>query len=387
LKSSIFNFQFSIPSSATALTLACHLCAWTFAAAEEGDKSSDPDRTAIALEALSRLKGIDLEAHPEVKTAVLNVLDQVRGTPQFVELVRDFKIKGQERSLLDIAVKNPNDSVGVEAMRLVLANQAFDLLRASLAAAAATNVAQALGNSGQKEIIPLLAPIVTDLSRHLALRKQAVRALVKLQDGAAALLKLANEQKLPDDLKVTAASELSGVRWPKLKAEAAQMLPPPLGLNAEPLPPISKLAHMKGDSVRGAEVFRRDTLACIKCHQVNGQGIDFGPNLSEIGAKLGKDALYESVLNPSAGISFGYEAWLIELKNGDEAYGLIASETADELAIKAVGGIVTHYKKSDIAKRAQEKLSIMPAGLQQTMSLQDLVDLVEYLSSLKKATR
>ncbi len=75
------------------------------------------------------------------------------------------------------------------------------------------------------------------------------------------------------------------------------------------------------------------------------------------------------------------------MKNGDEAYGLIASETADELAIKAVGGIVTRYKKSDIAKRAQQKLSIMPAGLQQTMSVQELVDLVEYLSSLKKATR
>jgi len=95
LKSLIFNFQLSISSAATALTLACYLCACTFAAAaEEGDKSSDPDRAAIALEALSRLKGIDLDTNPVVKTAVLNVLDQVRGTPQLVELVRDFKIKG-----------------------------------------------------------------------------------------------------------------------------------------------------------------------------------------------------------------------------------------------------------------------------------------------------
>ena len=60
---------------------------------------------------------------------------------------------------------------------------------------------------------------------------------------------------------------------------------------------------------------------------------------------------------------------------------------ADELAVKTQGGIVIRYKKSDIAKREQQKLSIMPAGLQQTMSTRDLVDLVEYLSSLKKAAR
>ncbi len=142
---------------------------------------------------------------------------------------------------------------------------------------------------------------------------------------------------------------------------------------------------MKGDPAKGAEVYRRESVGCIKCHQVNGAGVDFGPNLSEIGTKLGREALYESILDPSSGISFGYEAWQIELKNGDEAYGLIVSDTADELAVKTPGGIVTRYKKSDIAKREQQKLSIMPAGLQQTMSTQDLVDLVDYLSSLKKA--
>ena len=68
----------------------------------------------------------------------------------------------------------------------------------------------------------------------------------------------------------------------------------------------------------------------------------------------------------------------------DEAFGLIASETADELAIKSQGGIITRYKKSDLAKREQQKLSIMPVGLQQTMTTQEFVDLVEYLSSLKK---
>ena len=62
----------------------------------------------------------------------------------------------------------------------------------------------------------------------------------------------------------------------------------------------------------------------------------------------------------------------------------IKGETADELAIKNNAGVVTRYKKADIKLRQQMKLSIMPAGLVQAMSPDDLVDLIEYLGSLKK---
>ena len=97
------------------LLLICLLPLWNVHAF--GD---DSNRTAIALEALSRVQGIDLDANPGVKTAVLKLLDQVRGTPQFVEIVRDLKIKDQDAALLAIAIQNPSSSTGVEAMRMVL---------------------------------------------------------------------------------------------------------------------------------------------------------------------------------------------------------------------------------------------------------------------------
>jgi putative heme-binding domain-containing protein len=250
--------------------------------------------------------------------------------------------------------------------------------------ASAVKLAEVLGNAGENQIVPLLEPIVADPKRDVTLRRQAVRSLAKNQEGASALLRLVKSDKLAPDLRFIAGSELNRARWPAIQAEAAQLLPLPQGQNSQELPPVSELVKRMGDPVKGAEVFRRDTVACIKCHQVNSEGVDFGPALSEIGTKLGKDALYEAILDPSAGISFGYEAWQIELKNGDEAFGLIASDTADEVAVKAQTGIVTKYKKSEIVRKNQQKLSIMPAGLQQAMSIQDLVDLVEYLSSLKK---
>jgi putative heme-binding domain-containing protein len=241
-----------------------------------------------------------------------------------------------------------------------------------------------LGNAREKQAVPLVEPLVTDETRNIEVRRAAVRALAQTQDGAASLLALARQGKLPENLQFIAASELNSARWPDIKAEAAKLLPLPAGQNSEPLPPLTELVKMKGEAAKGAEVFRRETTGCIKCHQVRGEGRDLGPDLSEIGTKLSKEALYESILDPSAGISFGFEAWQVQLKSGDEAYGLKASETADEVAIKDTNGIITRHKKNQISSMQQTKTSIMPSGLQQTMTTQELVDLVEYLSSLKK---
>src|SRR6185369_12926903 len=125
----------------------------------------------------------------KLKEALAKVLDATRGTPQFVELVREFRIKGQDPALLQIAVANPNNSTGVEALRLLLAGRNAELLKTSLAGSNAIKTAEALGNTGDKQIVPLLEPIVTDLTRNTAVRKQAVRALAQIQEGAASLLK------------------------------------------------------------------------------------------------------------------------------------------------------------------------------------------------------
>lgn len=328
---------------------------------------------------------MDLESNPALKTAALKIVESTKGTAQFVELVRDFKLQGQENALLDYAILNSTNSTGVDAIRLVLAGGQAKLIVGALATSNAIPVISALAATGEKQLVPLLSPLLFETQQGLPVRKEAVRALASVQEGASALLQLGRDDKLPLDLRFLAAAELHQARWPNVKKEAAEVFPLPPTASAEPLPPLRELLQRKGDSGRGRELFERSTVGCNKCHQVNEQGVDFGPKLSEIGTKLGKDALYESILDPSAGISFGFEAWQVELKNGDEAFGLITSETAEELSIKAQTGIVARIKKNDIAKREQMKTSVMPSGLQQAMSAGDLVDLVEYLASLKKS--
>jgi putative heme-binding domain-containing protein len=204
------------------------------------------------------------------------------------------------------------------------------------------------------------------------------------RNGAAALLEMAKKKTLPDDLAFTAGNELRAVPNKETREAATALFPPPAAKDAKPLPPIAVLIRTKGDAANGKVVY---TANCAKCHQVNGEGIDFGPNLSEIGTKLAKDAICEAILNPSAAISFGYEGKTLKLKTGDLADGLIASQTADEIVFKTSTGtaaILTRYKRADVAEIREMKQSIMPEGMQAAMTTQEFVDLVEYLAALKK---
>ena len=342
---------------------------------------------SVAVEALSRLKGVDLEANPALKTAVLRVVDSTRGTAQFVELVRDFKLKDQEASLLEYALAHSKESAAAEATRLILDQPNQTLLKEGLSHDQGAIVAELLGASNDRRGVPLLDALIGDSTKNLVLRSASVRALARTREGATTLLRRAQKDQLPQELKSVATTELSHVLWPEIQSEATKVLPPTAGLGGSPLPPVAELMARKGDITHGESMFFSQQVNCSGCHQVNGRGVEFGPRLSEIGAKLGKDALYVAVLDPNAGISFGYETWQIELKNGDEASGLLASETEEDVIIKAGGGISLRYKKSEISRREKLKTSSMPTGLEQAMSTQDLVDLIEFLSSLKKATK
>ena len=133
----------------------------------------------------------------------------------------------------------------------------------------------------------------------------------------------------------------------------------------------------------GNSVQQRGT--CLKCHTVNGVGKEVGPNLSEIGDKFARDALYESILFPSAAIAHNYETYRLELESGNVVTGILVSQTPEQVSIKTADAIVQTYKRGDVASLTQLKISLMPADLQKLMSTDDLVNVVEYLTTLKKA--
>ena len=75
---------------------------------------------------------------------------------------------------------------------------------------------------------------------------------------------------------------------------------------------------------------------------------------------------------------YGYTA------EGDPNSGIVISETKDELILRLAGGITQKHQKKEILSREKIKSSLMPPGLQQAMSEQELIDLVEWLANQKK---
>ncbi len=346
-----------------------------------------PERVNTLIEALGRLDPALVKSNPALRERLGQVLDAVRGEPRSVALIKKFQVPGREADLLTVVAKHPNDPASGEALAMVLAGDGRKKVAALLTgkdAQQAAAIARALGNSNNQKVIPLLSPLVVDAKVHANVRRQAVKGLANFEAGARQLLDWANAGKLPHNATFTASLALSAARWPAIKAEAGKVLPPPFGANAKPLPPVAELAKRKGNIAKGAKIYLRETARCARCHKVGNAGIEVGPALTEIGDKLPKTELYEAILDPSAGISFGYEAWLVTMNDGNSAFGIIVSETDAEISVKGPTGAVTKHAKANIKSRVQQPISLMPPGLHLTMKEDELVDLIEYLASLRK---
>ena len=341
--------------------IAMLLLAFTTSAADK----LTPEKVNTMIEALSRLDPAVVNGNERLKMVLGQILNATRGETRFVGLVKKFEVKGRESDLLDVAAKHPADPAGVQALVMVLGDEGQKAVTAILHgndAKQAAAVAKALGNSNNQKVIPLLVPLVTETKIHNNVRQEAIKGLVNFEEGAKQILTLAKSGKLPQSAKFTASMALRTVRWVDIKKEGAKVLPLPFGKNAKPLPPISELVKRKGDVINGAKVFFRETVTCARCHKVADQGIDVGPALTEIGSKLPKEELYAAILDPSAGISFGYEAWLVTMKDGNVAFGIIESETPGEISVKGPTGVVTRHPKANVKGRMQQTVSLMPPG-------------------------
>jgi quinoprotein glucose dehydrogenase len=138
-----------------------------------------------------------------------------------------------------------------------------------------------------------------------------------------------------------------------------------------------------GNPEAGKKIFfERADVQCLRCHRINGQGGDVGPDLSHVGAQKDRRYLLESVVFPNRQIAPGYEGIMVTLKNDESYAGVFKSENDNELVINTPqSGLVT-IKKKDIETR-QKSLSPMPEGMAQILSKRDLRDLIAYLSTLK----
>ena len=132
---------------------------------------------------------------------------------------------------------------------------------------------------------------------------------------------------------------------------------------------------MTPDAPHGRVVFRN---LCAVCHRLDQEGHAVGPDLFDI-RRQPKDNILFHLIVPDAEIAPAFASYVVETKDGRLLTGILASETPTSITLRGPLAQETSLLRSEIAKIEAAPGSLMPNGLETTMSKQDLADLLAYL--------
>jgi putative membrane-bound dehydrogenase-like protein len=233
-----------------------------------------------------------------------------------------------------------------------------------------TALADALKGIGPLEVPKVLSAFERSPSEALGLR---LVAALKESKGAAALrvevlrprltnFPVAVQQKGEELL---ASVNLDGV---KQKAHLESLL-------AE--------VHGKGDVRRGQAIFNSTKAACLTCHAIGYQGGKVGPDLTRISEVRSERDLLEAIVYPSASFVRSYEPVIVATKDGEEQSGVLRKDAPDELLLATGPTTEVRIARSDITEMRPGTVSVMPQGLDEQLSHQELADLLAFLRNTK----
>ena len=144
---------------------------------------------------------------------------------------------------------------------------------------------------------------------------------------------------------------------------------------------ILVVGDLKGDPAVGKALFI--SQGCIACHAIEAGQVMKGPFMGQIGSIMNRDQIVESILKPNASISQGFASVQITTNDGKYFMGFITAESAQELTIRDIAGTATKLEKKNIKERKELENSMMPAGLANSLSYEELASLVNYLAQQK----
>ena len=240
-----------------------------------------------------------------------------------------------------------------------------------------------------KDALDALKKAVVTPTASAELSRVALTALAGNRAGTQWLLEAKQKGEFPDALSADAGKLLRNSPFQGERNKASLLFPAPGKLNPKNLPSPANLAKRTGDAANGKKLMAASLVGesqCLKCHMVRGQGGQIGPDLSMIGKKGSRENLFESILLPSKAIADQYVSWAVATADGQAISGLLVGETETTVTIRDANGKDYAIAVKDVEKRAKSLVSIMPEGLAATLTEDELVDLVEYLTQLQTAS-
>lgn len=138
-------------------------------------------------------------------------------------------------------------------------------------------------------------------------------------------------------------------------------------------------AMAQADLTQGRTLFRKH---CGNCHRFFGEGGRIGPDIT--GAqRTNLDYLLENLIDPSAAVARDYQMEIVQTRSGRVITGLIESENDQALTVLTVNERIV-IPQSEIEERQTSSVSMMPEGLLQPLSTDEVRDLLAYLASAQQ---
>jgi putative membrane-bound dehydrogenase-like protein len=377
--------RYRIESMSHLRILSLCFCAFVSQVATAQEPPS-PGRDNAIVESLLRIPDAKMEAYPQHTDAIKRYLKKTAGTAQYLRVVGQLGVTGEDSNLSAMLNAVPVSTESTQAAKWLLENGRKSLVQAAIAHTddeKASAALSAIGYLNTQAANDLLLSTMQDSQRSRIVRTAAATALGKKPRGQRLLLKLTSEKKITEDLEFAVADSLLGSEVPEIREEASKLVRPAVAGTSEAIPPVKKLAEMRGTAEKGKIVFNT-VGTCSKCHKIHGEGKEVGPDLSEIGSKLSREEMFVSILNPSAAVSHNYETYSALTNDGSVLTGTLINQTDKSITIRSADAIETTIKSEDLDQLKKQSLSLMPEGLHKAMPLQSLVDLVDYMVLLRK---
>ncbi len=206
--------------------------------------------------------------------------------------------------------------------------------------------------------------------------------------GPAALTAALKEKKLPSDVAKVAMRIVRSLGREEnalvdALGRAGSVSTAPVVLSEAEMARLVADVPLLGDAARGETLFRSPNLQCLNCHAIAGAGGQVGPGLESIGASAPVDYLIDSLLQPNKAIKEGFHSLTVATNDGRVLTGIKVRDNEREVVLRDAQGKEMTIAPASIEEK-KEAGSLMPAGLTETLTRQELADLVRFLSQLGK---
>jgi len=386
----------------------------------------------------------DEQIDADQRVQLVDVISQTANSQQFGRLAKMAALRRDVPTLLRVRERSFSRAVqGVSgeyswliqsdqdpelrAVALILAGQwhvpgASELIRTVLddpneSTPIRSAALKAIVFSRNADLYVLLGEVAADESNSTALRKEAATLLMAAAPEMATPVALTLLQTLPPEARASDLTRsflavlhgqkrlqknLAGVELPTATAREMLQIVRESGrsfpeleqaiiasgkvtgraeMSPEATQQILQLAASSSDAAQGEEVFRREKLGCLKCHSVGGAGGLVGPDMLSLGASAQPDYILQSLLKPNAKVKENYHTVVVVTAEGKVISGIQVQESDQELVLRSTENELIRIPRDTIDEKSNG-VSLMPEGLVDLLTDQDLAALVRFLSEL-----